>query len=67
MKDEIAQLWKMRRVTVIPIVVESLRAITTRFEKCMKEVGIEMYVEHVQKTALLGTATLLRLILGSET
>ena len=55
LKDEIARLWKMQRVTVIPIVVGALGAITNRFEKCMKEVGIEMHVEHVQKTAPLGT------------
>ena len=29
------------------------------------QVGIEMLVEHVQKTALLGTARVLRLVLGS--
>ena len=52
-------------VTVIPIVVGTLGAITTRFEKCVKEVGIEMCVKHLQKTALLGTARVLRLVLGS--
>ena len=65
LKDEIVQLWKMQRVTVIPIVIGTLGAITTRFEKNVKEVGIEMRVEHVQKTALLGTARVLRLILRS--
>ena len=65
MKDEIARLWKMKRVTVIPIVVGALGAITTRFKKFVREVGIEMRVEHVQKTALLGTARVLRLVIGS--
>ena len=65
LKDEIAHLWKMRRVTVIPIVIGTLGVITTQFEKYVKEVGIEMHVEHVQKTALLGTARVLRLVLGS--
>ena len=46
----------MRIVTVIPIVIGTLGAITTRFEKCVREVGIEMRVGHVQKTVLLGTA-----------
>ena len=54
----------MRRVTVIPIVVGALGAITTRIKKCVKEVGIEMCVEHEQKTALLGTARVLRLVFG---
>ena len=52
-------------MTVIPIVIGTLEAITTRYEKYVKEVGIEMRVEHVQKAALLGTARVLRLILGS--
>ena len=33
LKDEIARLWKMRRVTVIPIAIGTLGAITTWFEK----------------------------------
>ena len=45
LKDEIARLWKMWRVTVIPIIVGTLGAIT-RFEKCVKEVTIKMRVEH---------------------
>ena len=31
----------------------------------MKEVGIHIHVEHVPKTALLGTVGILRLVLGS--
>ena len=65
LKDEIARLWNVRKVTVIPIVVGALGAITTRFEKFVMEAGIELRVEHVQKTALLGTARILRLVLGS--
>ena len=54
----------MRRVTVIPILIGTLGAIITWFEKFVKEVGIEMRVEHMQKTALLGTVRVLRLVLG---
>ena len=49
----------------ILIVIGTLGAIKAWFEKYLKEVGIEMRVEHVQKTALLGTARVLRLVLGS--
>ena len=59
LKDEIACL----RVTVILIVVGTLGAITWFDE--MWEVGKEMRVKHVQKTALLGTERVLRLVLGS--
>ena len=65
LKDDVAPLWNMRKVTVIPIVVGALGAISNRFEKFVKEVGIHIRVEHVQKTALLGTARILRLVLGS--
>ena len=56
----------MRKVTVIPIVVGALGAISNRFEKFVKEVGIHIRVEHVQKTALLGSARILSLVLGSK-
>ena len=65
LKDEIARLWNVRKVTVIPIVVGALGAITTRFEKFVMEAGTELRVEHAQNTALLGTARILRLVLGS--
>ena len=65
LKDEIARLWEMFKLTIIPIVVGALGAITNRFGKFMQEIGIDIRIEHVQKTALLGTARLLRLVLGS--
>ena len=65
LKDEIARLWEMQKVTIIPIVVGALGAITNRFGKFMQEIGIDIRIEHVQKTALLGTARLLRLVLVS--
>ena len=65
LKDEIARLWEVQKVTVIPVVVGALGAITNRFGKCMQEIGIDIRIEHVRKTALLGTARVLRLVLGS--
>ena len=55
----------MRKVTVIPVVVGALGAISKRLEKFVKDIGINIRVEHVQKTALLGTARILRLVLGT--
>ena len=65
LKDEIARLWEVQKVTVIPVVVGALGAITNLFGKCMQEIGIDIRIEHVRKTALLGTARVLRLVLGS--
>ena len=52
-------------MTIIPIVVGALGAITNQFGKSMQKIGIDIRIEHVQKTALLGTARLLRLVLSS--
>ena len=46
----------MQEVTVIPIVAGAFGVISKRLEEFAKEVGINIRVEHVQKTALLGTA-----------
>ena len=47
----------------ILVVAGALGAILTGFEKYIAAIGIEMKVEHAQKTALLGTARILRLVL----
>ena len=65
LKDEIARLWEMQKVTIILVVVGALGAITNRLGKFMQEIGIEIHIEHVQKTPLLGTARVLRLVLSS--
>ena len=65
LKDEIARLWQIKKVVVIPIVVGALRTITTKFEKYIESLGIEVKIEHVQKSALLGTATIIRKVLSS--
>ena len=64
LKDEIARLWQMKKVVVIPIVVGALGTITTKFEKYIESLGIEIRIEHVQKSALLGTARIIRKVLS---
>ena len=54
----------MKKVVVIPIVVGALRAITTKFEKYIKSLGTEIRIEHVQKSALLGTGRIIRKVLS---
>ena len=55
-KDKIARLKQMKKVVVIPIIVGALGIITTKFEKYIESVGIEIRIEHAQTSALLGTA-----------
>ena len=64
LKDEIARMWGMKKVIVIPLVVGALGAISADFEKYVAAIGIDMKVEHAQKTTLLETTRILRLVLG---
>ena len=66
LRDEIARLWKMKKVHVIPVIVGALGTVSKNFEKHVSDIGIVLKVEHAQKTALLGTARILRLVLGNE-
>ena len=57
----------MKKVVVIPavvVVVGALGTITTKFEKYIESLGIEIKIEHVQKSALLGTVRIIRKVLS---
>ena len=43
LKDEIARMWGMKEVIVIPVVVGALGAISTGFEKYITVIGIDMH------------------------
>ena len=55
---------QMKKVVVIPIVVEALGTVTTKFEKYIERLGIEIRIKHVHKSALLGTARIIRKVLS---
>ena len=50
------------KVVMIPIVVGALGTITT-FKKYIESLVIEIRIEHIQKSALLGTAKIIRTVL----
>ena len=54
----------MRKVVVIPILVEALGTMTAKFENYIESIGIEIKIELVQKSALLGTARIIRKVLS---
>ena len=54
----------MKKVAVIPIVVRLSGTITTKFEKYIESLGIEIRIEHIQKSALLGTARIIRKVIS---
>ena len=63
LKREIARLWCLRRVNVIPVVVGALGCVTKEAEQYIEKIGIKIRTEVIQKTALLGTARTLRKVL----
>ena len=63
LKDEIAKVWSMRKVIVIPV-IGALGAVSVNFKEYMKRIGVNVKLEVIQKTALLGTAKILRKVLS---
>ena len=60
LKDEVARLWQMKKAVVIPIAVGVLGTITPKFEKYIESLEIEIRIEHIQKSALLGIARIIK-------
>ena len=64
LKDEVAKVWHMRKVIVVPVVIGALGAVSVNFTEYMKRIGVKVRLEVIQKTALLGTAKILRKVLS---
>ena len=62
---ELQKIWNVK-VKIIPLVVGSLGAIPKQFGNRLKQIGITIGTAQVQKTALLGTARILRKVLEIE-
>ena len=56
-------MWGIKKVIVIPIVVGALGAVSKELDKCMEKIGITLNIGHLQNTAILGTARILRKVL----
>ena len=56
---ELQKIWNVK-VKIMPLVVGSLGAIPNQFGNRLKQIGITVGTAQVQKTALLGTARILR-------
>ena len=53
-------MWSMKRV---PVVIGASGAVSRKLEECIERLGIDTETEHLQKTALLRTANILRKML----
>ena len=60
LKDEIAKVWRMQKVIVVPVVIGALGAVSVNFKEYMKRIGVNERLEVIQKTALLGTAKIVK-------
>ena len=56
----------MKKVEVIPVVVGALGTIKNRTQLRLKKIGVEVRVELIQKSALLGTTIILRKVLDAS-
>ena len=62
MGRELPKIWNVK-VKIIPLLVSSLGAIPKQFGNRLKQNGIKVGAAQVQKTALLGTARILKKVL----
>ena len=53
LKDEIAKVWRMRKVIVVPVVIAALGAVSVNFKEYMKRTGVNVALEVIQKTAII--------------
>ena len=63
LKREIVRLQKLKMVEVVPVVIGALESVTKEFDEWIEKLGITNNVGVMQKTALLGTARILRKVL----
>ena len=64
LKDEIAKVWRMRKVIVVSIVIGALGAVSVNCKEYMRQIGVNVRLEIIQKTALLGSVKILRKVLS---
>ena len=62
--EEIGELWKLKKVRVVPIVDGALGAVSDMFEKYAGKLNITIRLEVIQKAVLLGKAGILRKFLA---
>ena len=60
LKRETARLWKLRMVEVVHVVTGSPGSVTKKRDRWIEKLGIRYNVGVMQKTALLGNASILR-------
>ena len=65
LKREIGRLWGIRHPEVDPVVVSALGVVSNRLDAWLEKLGVTIRTGMLHKTALLGTARILRKLLDS--
>ena len=64
LRMEMQSVYKLRKVKVVPVVIGALGGMTANLERYLNEIDCQIRVDCIQKTALLGTAHILRKVLN---
>ena len=64
LQRETGRLWQLKNVQVVPVVIGTLGSVTKDSDNCMDKFEASSSVGAIQKTALLGTARILRRVIG---
>ena len=64
---EIKKCWKLKNIMTVPVVVGALGTVSTDHTRYLNLLSKNIDVNVVQKTALLGTANIIRSVLSMET
>ena len=62
LRSELERLWKVK-AKVVPIVLGALGTVTRNLNSFLKESGVNVAIQLIQKSAHLGTAIILRKVL----
>ena len=62
---EIGRLWGIRHLEVAPVDIGALGVVSNRLDAWLEKLGVTIRTGLLQKTALLGTARILRKLLES--
>ena len=65
LKREMARLWKLKSVVIVPVVIGALGTISHRCRGFLGKGTITSPIELLQKVCLLGTARILRKVMDT--
>ena len=63
LKKEIRRLLELRNLEIVPVVIGAFGSVSAEFERWMEKLGITCNVGVMQKSALSGTARILKKVL----